>query len=245
MRLHLSLVVAAAATLIATPAAATPALGEAVYGATVEAGETELEARYGRLTGGEDSGEEGLVVEAAHGFSPRFYAAVLGEFEREQGDKRRLEALSIEAIHTLARIQPLGVDVAVYGEYEAVLHGPDKLEAKLLLEKRQGALDARLNLIANRPLVSGAPVSFGYAASADVAALGEFRLGAAAFGDLGSSRLLTTRSEHFAGPIVKTEIEHLGGGEIEVETGYLFALGRARDDAKGQVRLLLAYATHF
>ena len=239
------LAVAVSVALISTPAVAAPGLGEQVYGATVDPGETELEARYGRLTGGVDSGEEGLVIEAAHGFSPRFYGAILGEFEREPGGRRKLEALSIEAIHTVGRIKPLGIDVAAYGEYEAVLHGPDKIEAKLLLEKRQGRFDARLNLIANRPLRSGAPVDFGYAASVDVAAIGEFRLGAAAFGGLGDWRNFTTRGEHFAGPIVKTEIEHLGRGELEIEAGYLFALGRARDDAKGQVRLLLAYATHF
>lgn len=235
----------AAFALVTTPAKAAPGLAQTVYGATVEPGETEFETRYGRLVGGADSGEEALVVEAAHGFSKHFYAAVLGEFEREAGGKRRLEALSVEAIHTLGQIKPLGIDVALYGEYEAVIHGSDKIEAKLLLEKRQGPFDARLNLIASRPFSHGAAVDFGYAASADVAAVGEFRLGAAAFGDLGSSRQLTTRGEHFAGPIVKTAIEHLGRGELEIETGYLFALGRARDDADGQVRLLLAYATHF
>ena len=53
------------------------------------------------------------------------------------------------------------------------------------------------------------------------------------------------RAEHFAGPIVKAEIDHIGPGELEIETGYLFALGRARDDAKGQLRLNLEYAFHF
>ena len=37
----------------------------------------------------------------------------------------------------------------------------------------------------------------------------------------------------------------LGPGELEFETGYLFALGSARDDARGQFRLLAAYAFPF
>jgi hypothetical protein len=233
----------AISAFVATPATAAPGLGSKVYGATLEAGETELEARYGRLTGGADAGEDGLVLEAAHSFSPRSYAAVLGEFEREPGGGRKLEAFSIEAIRTLGRIG--GLDTAIYGEYEVGLHGPDKLETKLLVQKRAGPLDARINLIAEHELVRGAPLDFGYAASVDVAAIGKIRLGAAAFGDLGSSRNFTTRAQHFAGPIVKAEIEHIGPGELEIETGYLFALGRARDDAKGQLRLNLEYAFHF
>ena len=235
-------IITAAASLLsllsAAPANATPGLGEEVYPATVER-ETEVEARYGQLAGRSDDGADALVVEASHGFSTRFRAALLAEFEREPGGGRHASAFAVEAIHTLGRFG--GIDTAVYGEYEVARHGPDKIETKLLLQKRGGRFDTRLNLIAERQMVAGAPVTFGYAASADVAAIGEFRLGAAAFGDLSGDE----GGHHFAGPIVKTEIEHLGRGELELETGYLFALGSARDSARGQFRLLAAYAFPF
>ena len=227
------------------PALAAPGVGEKVYGATVEGGVTEVEARYGRLIGGDESGEDGLVLEIAHGFSDHFYGAVLAEFEREPGENRELEAFALEAVVPLGRIESLGLDVAAYGEYEAVREGSDAVETKLLLQHKRGPFDSRLNLIGEKALHGGEPVEFGYAASADWEAFGEIRFGAAAFGQLGSARHLTTHGEHFAGPIVKAEIEHLGPGELEIETGYLFAMGEARRETDGQLRLNLEYEFRF
>jgi hypothetical protein len=235
--MRVSLVAALLAGLvIAAPANAAPGLGDKVYGATVEDGVTEFEARYGRLMGDEADGVDALKLEVSHGFSSRFYGALVGEFEREPHEDRELEAVSVEGIYTLGRVG--GIDTALYGEYEIGLHGADKVETKLLLQKRAGEFDGRLNLIAEKPL-NGEPIELGYAVSADVEAVGEFRLGLAAFGDV-------THGEHFAGPILKTEIEHLPGrGELELETGYLFALGQAREETDGQFRLLLEYEAHF
>ena len=42
---------AVAASLAATPAAAAPGVGGKVYGARIEKGVTEVELRYGRLSG--------------------------------------------------------------------------------------------------------------------------------------------------------------------------------------------------
>jgi hypothetical protein len=234
-----------AALALAQPALAAPGVGEKVYPATVDAGVTEVEARYGRLTGGENSGEDGLVLELAHGFSEHFYGAVLAEFEREPRENRELEAFALEAVVPLGRIEPLGLDVGLYGEYEAVREGSDAIETKLLLQHKRGPFDGRLNLIAEKALHGGEPVAFEYAASADWEAFGEIRLGAAAFGELGSGEHLTTHGGHFAGPIVKAEIEHLGPGELEIETGYLFALGEARHETDGQLRLNLEYEFRF
>jgi hypothetical protein len=60
--------------LATAPALATPGVGDPVYGATVDTGMTEFEARYGRLTGGTANGEDGLLLEVEHGFSSRFAA---------------------------------------------------------------------------------------------------------------------------------------------------------------------------
>ena len=84
------------------------------------------------------------------------------------------------------------------------------------------------------------------AASADWVAFGDIRVGAEAFGELGTSRNFLARADHFAGPLLKTEIEHLPGqGELEIEAAYVFAIGAARDRASGQARLLLEYEFRF
>lgn len=218
-----------------------PGLDDIVYGATVEPGKTEIEARYGRLTGGEATGEDAFVLEVARGFSPHFYGASLATFEREPRGSRRLETLALEGVVTVGRINRLDLDSAVYVEVEHAIHGPDTLETKLLLERRKGRFDSRLNLIAERALTSGAPIEFGYAASADYKLIDDLSLGAEAFGDLGTSHRITTRSQHFVGPAVKVELDHAGPGELELRTGYLFAVGRSRDETKGQLRFGLEY----
>ncbi|TXC69025.1 hypothetical protein FSZ31_08790 [Sphingorhabdus soli] len=244
MRTPISTIAALAiAALSSTAAHAAPGVGEKVYGATVKADVAEIEARYGRIDGGTDDGADALVLEAAYGFSPRFYGAVLVELEKQPGLDREVEAIGFEGIYTLGRVA--GLDAAIYGEYEIGLEGPDKVETKLLLQKKAGAFDARLNLIAEKHLTGGEPVEFGYAASVDAAVLGEIRLGAAAFGELGSTRDFLPRKEHFIGPVAKAEIAHLGNGELEIEAGYLFALGEAKDNSDGQWRLLVEYEFTF
>ena len=231
---------------VSAPAAAAPGLGEKVYGATVEKGVSEIEVRYGRLAGDQADGEDGAVVELSHGFSNRFYGGVLLEFEREAGQRRRLEAVGLEGIMAVGRIKAIDTDVAVYGEYDGVREGADKVETKLLFEHRKGSFDGRLNLVAEKELKRGSPVELGYAASADWKLVGDLRGGIEGFGELGSTRRFLPRAEHFVGPMVKAELEHLPGrGELEIEAGYLFALGAARDETNGQARLLLEYEFRF
>lgn len=240
---------AVAAMLLMVPGVvhAAPGAGEKVYGATLNKDATEVEFRYGRLSGGTADTEDAAVVELSHAIGQKVELGVLLETEREPGEGRKVESFAFEAIAPVAHIAGLGLDVAVYGEYEIGRHDePDGVEGKLLLERRRGPFDARLNLIAHHDLASHAPVDLGYAVSADWAVLGEFRLGAEAFGNAGSTQDFLPRDEHYLGPMVKTEIEHLPGrGELEIEAGYLFALGKARDETDGQLRLVLEYEFHF
>lgn len=233
--------------LSATQAMAAPGAGGKVYGARLEKGVSEVEIRYGRLTGDAADGEDAAVFELAHAFSDRFSAGISLETEREPNLSREIESYAIETIYTLGHIAALDTDVALYGEYEAKRHGaPDAIETKLLLQHSRGPFDSRLNLVVEKDLQRGAPLEFGYAVSADWAAFGEFRLGAEAFGHLGSTDKFLPREEHFAGPMLRTEIEHLPGkGELEIEAGYLFALGKSRDETNGQFRLVLEYEFRF
>ena len=224
------------AATLPTAARAAPGLAEAVYGANVYKGEVEAEIRFGQLTGGRDAGEQGLTLEL--GFTPtsRLRIEALAEFGRDAGGSRKLESAGIEAIYHLGRVG--GVDVAVYGEYSIGSGHPDKAETKLLLERNTRSFDARLNLIAEKPLASGERVELAYAASFDVPAAKNLRVGVTAFGELGTFRNFAPREEHYAGPIVKTVFDHLGGHTLKIEAGYLFALGEARENARGQARLL-------
>lgn len=217
----------AAIALLAVPgvAHAAPGLGDEVYGATVEKGEVEIEGRYGALDGGPDDGEDVLKLEAAYGVTDKLRLAVVGEFEKEVGENRRAEAVSLEAIYELGKLGP--VDVALYGEYEVGLHGNDKVETKLLLQSKNGPLDLRLNLIAEKELDGGEPLELGYAASADFETFGEIRLGVQAYGELGTFKHFAPRTEHFLGPVAKFEIEGLGP-ELGIEAGYLSRWARPR-----------------
>lgn len=227
-----------AALALPSAAHAAPGLGDEVYGATVEKGEPEIEVRYGRLTGGPDSGEDAIKLEAGYGVTDRLRVSVQGEFEREAGSSRKAEAMGIEAVYALGKVG--GIDVALYGEYELGFNGnSDAIETKLLLQRRSGIWDLRLNLIGEKPLVSGAPVELGYAASVDAAVLGKTRLGIQAFGGLGTFSRFAPRDEHFIGPVAKFDLAGLGPDGIGLEVGYLFALGKARDDADGQLKINL------
>ena len=230
-----------------TAALATPGVGDPIYGATVEKGVTEFETRYGRLTGGAADGEDGLVFEAEHAFTSNFSLAGLVETSRTSGSGRKVEAIAIEAVYALGRVEALSLDTALYAEYKHGFHGePEEIEIKALFQHRAGGFDARLNLIAEQPLRHGEKMEFGYAASADWAILGdEVRLGLAAFGDFGTINHFGGHEEHFIGPEAKFEIEHVGPGEIEIETGWLRSFGAARDITDGQARLLIGYEAHF
>lgn len=229
-------------------AAAAPGLDSKVYGTQIEPGITELESRYARLTGKQGDGTSALVLEASHGFSNRFYGALLTTLDHAPDSPTEVVGIALEGIYRVGTIPGIGVDVALYGEYAVAFRNePHNLEFKALLEKSVGGLDTRLNLVAERLIRSSAPVVFSYAASADYPIIGdEIRLGVQAFGDLGDTHRFAGRQEHFIGPVAKFEIEHMPfGGELGIETGYLFAAGAARDNARGQARLLLEWEFHF
>jgi hypothetical protein len=237
-----------AALLGAGNAHATPGIGTPVYGADAEKGVTEIEVRYGALTGGVADGEDGLVLEVEHGFNDHWQVGLLVGTERGPGGPRQVTSLGVEVIRTLGHSEALGLDFAAYGEYKIGFKGEaDEAEVKLLMQHEKGNFDARLNLIAEKALRRGNPMELGYAASVDwgLDEEGEFRLGLAAFGDFGTTRRLFGREQHFVGPVAKMEIEHLGPGALEIEAGWLRAFGAARDVTKGQARLLVGYEFKF
>lgn len=230
--------VLAAASAVSQPnqAFAAPGLAQEVYSANVYKGEYEAEARFGQIIGGPDAGEQALTLE--FGFTPtdRLRIEALAEFGRDVGGPHKVHDVGVEAIYHLGRFA--GIDVAAYGEFDFGIRQPNALEAKLLLERKTSAFDARLNLVAEKPLSAGVPVELSYAASIDVPVSRHLRVGAAGFGELGTFRDFAPAAEHYAGPVVKGTIEHFGGHTLKLEGGYLFALGEARQNASGQARFL-------
>jgi hypothetical protein len=237
--------------LVASHAAAEPGLGGKVYDPYVRNGLTEVEVRTASLTGGTSNGDTTSVVEIEKGVSDRLSLAVLGEFERHPGEPAKLDSLGLEAVVYLGQVPRLGIDAAVYVEYEQRIHNESGVgEAKLLFGKSLGHFQARLNLIAEHPF-SDRPgenlTSFGYAASGTWALRPGLRAGVEGFGDLGTDRRLGGRNAHYVGPTVvwETHPDWMRGGELELQAGYLFAAGAARGYADGQARLSLEFERRF
>jgi hypothetical protein len=241
----------AAGVLCAGAAAAEPGLANKVYAPYVRNGLTEVEVRGGRFTGGAANGESALVVELERGISDRISLAVLAEFEDHPGEARKLDAVAVEGVVYIGQIPGLGVDVGGYLEYEQRIHNESgAAEAKLLLARRAGPFEGLLNLIAVQPLTDrdgeGA-MEFGYAAQGTMRAARGLKLGVQAFGDLGTNRSFGGRQAHFVGPMANWEIRPawLKGGELEFEVAYLAAVGPARDDTDGQLRLTVEWERRF
>jgi hypothetical protein len=241
---------AAALAWAGAAAADEPGLGNAVYTPYVKKGITEVEVRGGRLLGGQETGDSGVVVELERGVSDRLSLALVGEFEDEPGDRRKLDSVGLEAVAYLGQIPGTGVDVGGYLEYEQRIHNESGVvEGKILLARRFGPVQGLLNLIAQQPLTNrqgeGA-TRFGYAAQATVDVGDNVRVGLQGFGELGTNRSFGGRQGHFAGPVMNWEIHpRWARGELELQAAYLAPLGTARHDTDGQVRFGLEWETRF
>jgi hypothetical protein len=235
----------------AAAAADTPGLSNKVYDPYVRNGVIELELRGGRLTGGPLNGEQAAVVELERGINDRLSLAVVGEFEQHAGEARKLDSIGIEGVVYIGQIPGLGVDVGGYLEYEQRLHNESGVvEAKLLLAKRSGRFETRFNLIGRTPLTDRpgeGDTDLGYAAQATVDATRGLKLGAQAFGALGTTGSLGGRQGHYLGPVANWEFRPawMQGGEVELEAAYLLPAGTARADSDGQVRLMLEFERRF
>jgi hypothetical protein len=234
----------------ASAASAAPGLKSKVETPYVESGVTEVELRGGRFTSGDAEGESGAAIEIEHGVNDRLSLAVVGEFEDEAGERRRLESVGVEARGYLGQVPGLGLDVGGYLEYEQRVHAESGvLEGKLLLARQFGPVETLLNLIAEQPLTGKSgqgATEFGYAAEASAPVRDNVRLGVQAFGDLGTNRAFGASQPHFIGPMARWTLHPSHAvGELELEASYLFAAGAARHDTDGQVRFALEWEKRF
>jgi hypothetical protein len=150
----------------------------------------------------------------------------------------------------LGQIPALGIDAGGYLEYMQGFAGePNMVEGKLLLAKRVQRFQGLVNLIVERP-VSGprdqAFASYGYAASATWRTVGALRLGAEAFGDLGTDHRFLGAQGAYVGPQVLWEGRPRHSPlEFGVDAGWLFPVGTDRAEAKSQFRISLEFEHRF
>ena len=237
---------------IATPALADPRLDEKVYAPYVENHMLELETRWGQEFGhGDLKGARTFVLEAEYGLNDRVSLALVGQVERTPGESSRLTSVGLEGVAYLGQIPSLGVDAGLYLEYAKGAGGEtDGGEAKLLLAKTAGRFQGLFNFIVERPF--GAPkgegfAAYGYAASATWRTVGNLRLGAEAFGDLGDDHGFLNRAQGaYVGPQVKWEGKpRFLPVEIELDAGWLAPVGPAGTEAKSQGRINLEFERRF
>ena len=235
-----------------TPALADPRLDEVVYSPYVQKHVFEFETRIGQEVGdGSLKNADTIVNEAEYGFNDRLSLALVTTVERAPGETRKLTGVGIEGIYYLGQIPGIGVDAGLYLEATKGTGGDnDRGEAKLLLAKTAGRFQGLLNLIVERPF-NGPPgevyASYGYAASATWRTLGALRLGAEAFGDFGDDHgFLNHPQGAYVGPQLKWEHKLRSFPfEIEVDAGWLAAVGADRPEASSQFRINLEFERRF
>ena len=112
-----------------------------------------------------------------------------------------------------------------------------------------GRFQGLLNLIVERPF--GVPsgegfANYGYAASVTWRTVGGLRLGAEAFGDLGTDHGFGGTRGAYVGPQVKWRGRPAHSPvEIEIDAGWLAAVGDSRREADSQVRLTVELERRF
>jgi hypothetical protein len=234
------------------PALADPRLDEVVYSPYIENHMFELETRVGQEVGdGSLKDAQTLVTEAEFGVNDRLSLALVTRIERAPGEVQRLTGVGLEGIYYLGQIPKLGIDTGLYLEATKGAGGnSDSGEAKLLLAKTDGRFQGLFNFIIERPF-SGPPgevfATYGYAASATWRTVGALRLGAEAFGDFGDDHGFLTRPQGaYVGPQLKWEGRPKNlPFEINVDAGWLAAVGPARHEAPSQARLNLELERRF
>ena len=226
---------------LATAAKADPRLDEKVYAPYVLNGVSEVEVRTAQQLGGVTGGRATTVFEIERGLSDRINLSLVGALARGPGMSTALTSIGVEGIAYLGRIPKLGVDAGLYAEYKHGLGGnQDIFEAKLLLAKTQGRFQGLLNLIVEKPL--SAPTgegigAYGYAASATWETWGHLRLGAEAVGDFGDDHRFLGPQGAYVGPQIKWEGRPLHSPvEIDIDAGWLTAVGTSRQEASSQFR---------
>ncbi len=240
----------ALALLFVQAATADPRLDEKVYDPYVHNHIFEIETRAASESGGPLAGAVAYIGELEYGVSDHLSLSLVNKVAGGAGEPTRLRGVGVEAVDYLGQIPGLGIDVGLYGEYMAGLGGDDSgLEAKLLLAKQAGPVEALLNLIVERPIhVPGQEfATYGYAGAVNWRAGGNLKLGIQAFGDLGDDHGGFSRPQvAYVGPAIFWEGRpRRSPVEVELGLSWLKAFGADRHEGDRQVRVTLEFERRF
>jgi hypothetical protein len=209
----------ALACAFATNAGAEPGGTSSVSGPTVTDGETSFEARAAAFDGGALDGNWAYRIQAEHGFTDTFQAALILRGSQPDDESAELDSAALEGRYEFQATEHWPVHLGVQGQYKFGMHDrDDEIEFKLLAEHDGGNWDARLNLIAERALVDDADWESGYAARVLWDLSEAAGLGVEAYGELDAGA-------HAIGPRLTYEI-----GDVELGFSYLAGLGEAEAD---------------
>lgn len=223
MRARLIWLACAAASL--GSAHAEPGGTSTVYGPSVHRGESELEYRTGYFDGGGLDGTHLHRFEAGYAFTDWWRPALVIKAADDPGQSAEFTAVAIENVFDFTTTRSWPVHFGGYVEYAFGQNGrDDALELKLLAERQQGALTARLNLVAERPIggVSN-QWEYAYAARAVWRSSERWAFGVEGFGE-------PEAQAHYWGPRAS-----LSFGDVSIALAYLAGVDEANAD--GQIRL--------
>lgn len=250
MKVCFPIALALASAAAASTALADPRLDEKVYDPYVKNHVLELEVRAGGETGGTLGGSRTYVGEVEYGVNDRLSLALIGKVSNDPGESAKLHGLGLEGVYYLGQIPHTGIDTGAYLEYAKGFNGGDDVvEAKLLAARQFGPIQAVANLIMERPLnvADERFASYGYAASATWQPAPSWKLGAQAFGELGSDHgFLRGPQGAYIGPMAQWEVRP-GGSPFEVEfnASWLKAVGTNRTEADSQFRFVVELERRF
>jgi hypothetical protein len=196
----------------------------------VTRGLLEYETRAATYFGGALDGGWAHRAQASYGVSDRVRTTLIVTAADAPGEAGMLRGVAVEALVALSPARA-PVDLAAQAQYRIGLNGADdRIELKAIAGGDAGALNLRINFVAERPVGDSVADDWahGYAAHALWRASQRMRIGVEAFGEF-------DEDAHALGPRIAVEF-----GELTFAAAYLAGLGEA--EADGQVRLSLEYA---
>jgi hypothetical protein len=233
------------ASVIATPRAfAEPGLADEAESPIVVAGASELSLRSGQLQGGDNDQDWQTRAEANYAYTSWWRVGAAAAWQSTVGEAD-LTGLAIENVFDFIPSRRWPVHFGAYAEYERNMsEGPDHFELKLLMQRLEGPLDLRFNIVTERETGDGSDNrwEFGYAAQAAYRVDPSWRLGVQGFGDTGFDDQLGDIDDyaHYWGPFAQVRLMSANDQQLGLHVGYLFGSGHA--DADGQLRIQLEWS---
>jgi FTR1 family protein len=222
-----------------------------VYSPIVEQGELEIEFR-GQYDVDERSSKDNAQkykYAIGYGVTNHWFTEIYGESERTKNEEDedlnfKFTAISWENRFQLTEQGQFPVDVGAYLEYEASFENkhPDKLEAKLLLEKSLTKFTHTLNLSLEQQVGwhPGEDLAGGLAWSSKYRLKQWFQPGIEWYSDFGEIGQMVSYQDqkHQLGPVFYGKVGH-----VKYDVGYLFGMSDAAP--KGEIKWIAEYEFRF